>query len=144
MRYEAARAYLIETASMWRPGADAVLRARMLRAKTYVTQESARIAADLFALLRRPALHADRARRAAPRGHVRGYGAATPPCRSRSISSSTASRSARSTSRDARAPRLAQPPVSIAVTPSTRPSASSAPLSGRYPSVIGTASTTRR
>jgi alkylation response protein AidB-like acyl-CoA dehydrogenase len=50
MRYEAARAYLIETASMWRPGADAALRARMLRAKTHVVQESARIAADLFAL----------------------------------------------------------------------------------------------
>jgi alkylation response protein AidB-like acyl-CoA dehydrogenase len=50
MRYEAARAYLLDSASLWRPGGDEGLRARMLRAKTYVTQESARIAADLFAL----------------------------------------------------------------------------------------------
>jgi alkylation response protein AidB-like acyl-CoA dehydrogenase len=50
MRYEAARAYLLETASLWRPGAEPALRARMLRAKTYVAQESARIAADLFAI----------------------------------------------------------------------------------------------
>ena len=50
MRYEAARAYLLESASLWRPGGDDAIRARILRAKTYVTQESARIAADLFAL----------------------------------------------------------------------------------------------
>jgi alkylation response protein AidB-like acyl-CoA dehydrogenase len=50
MRYEAARAYLVETAAQWRPGADAPLRARMLRAKTHVTQEATRIAGDLFAL----------------------------------------------------------------------------------------------
>jgi alkylation response protein AidB-like acyl-CoA dehydrogenase len=50
MRHEAARAYLMESASMWRPCADAPLRARLLRTKTYVTQESARIASDLFAL----------------------------------------------------------------------------------------------
>jgi alkylation response protein AidB-like acyl-CoA dehydrogenase len=50
MRYEAARAYLLETASLWRPGGDEAHRARMLRGKTYVVQESARIAADLFAI----------------------------------------------------------------------------------------------
>jgi alkylation response protein AidB-like acyl-CoA dehydrogenase len=50
MRYEAARAYLHETAARWRPAADAPLRARMLRTKTHVTQEATRIAADLFAL----------------------------------------------------------------------------------------------
>ena len=50
MRYEAARAYLLDTAAGWRPGADAGGRARVIRAKTYVTQEATRIAADLFAL----------------------------------------------------------------------------------------------
>ncbi len=50
MRYEAARAYLLETAGRWRPGADAPRRARILRTKTHVTQEATRIAADLFAL----------------------------------------------------------------------------------------------
>jgi alkylation response protein AidB-like acyl-CoA dehydrogenase len=50
MRYEAARAYLLETASMYRPGCDAPTRARVLRTKTFVAQESARLCADLFAL----------------------------------------------------------------------------------------------
>ena len=50
MRYEAARAYLLESASKHRPGADADYRARVLRTKTFVTQESARLCADLFAL----------------------------------------------------------------------------------------------
>ena len=50
MRYEAARAYLLSVASQWRPGADAARVARVIRAKTYVTQEATRLAADLFAL----------------------------------------------------------------------------------------------
>jgi len=50
MRYEAARAYLLESAAQYRPGADAACRARVLRTKTYVTQEAARLCADLFAL----------------------------------------------------------------------------------------------
>ncbi len=50
MRYEAARAYLLEVASAWRPGAAPAQIARVVRAKTYVTQEATRLAADLFAL----------------------------------------------------------------------------------------------
>lgn len=50
MRYEAARAYLRETAAAWRPGASAAYRMRVTRAKTWVTQESTRLCADLFAL----------------------------------------------------------------------------------------------
>jgi alkylation response protein AidB-like acyl-CoA dehydrogenase len=50
MRYEAARAYLLDTAARCRPGPDPALRARILRTKTHVTQESTRICADLFAL----------------------------------------------------------------------------------------------
>ena len=50
MRYEAARAYLRETAAAWRPGADPAYRGRVTRAKTWVTQESTRICTDLFAL----------------------------------------------------------------------------------------------
>jgi len=50
MRYEAARAYLLDTASKHRPGADATYRARVLRTKTFVTQEATRLCADLFAL----------------------------------------------------------------------------------------------
>jgi alkylation response protein AidB-like acyl-CoA dehydrogenase len=50
MRYEASRAYLMETCAAWRPGAGAALRARVTRTKTYVTQEATRICADLFAL----------------------------------------------------------------------------------------------
>ena len=50
MRLEALQAYLYETAREWQPGAPPAYRARVLRAKTHVTQESARLAADLFAL----------------------------------------------------------------------------------------------
>ena len=50
MRYEAMRAYLLETADGWRPAAGPDYAARVVRAKTYVTQESTRLSADLFAL----------------------------------------------------------------------------------------------
>jgi alkylation response protein AidB-like acyl-CoA dehydrogenase len=50
MGYEAARAYLLDTAARWHPGTDAPLRARLLRTKTHVTEEATRIAAALFAL----------------------------------------------------------------------------------------------
>jgi alkylation response protein AidB-like acyl-CoA dehydrogenase len=50
MRYEALRAYLLETASAWRPAADAAYAARVLRTKTYVTSEATKLAAELFAL----------------------------------------------------------------------------------------------
>jgi alkylation response protein AidB-like acyl-CoA dehydrogenase len=50
MRYEAARAYLLDTAARHRPGADAAQRARVLRTKTFVSQEATRLCADLFAL----------------------------------------------------------------------------------------------
>ena len=50
MRLEALRAYLLETAAMWRPGAGAAFAARVLRTKTYVTQESTKLCAELFAL----------------------------------------------------------------------------------------------
>jgi alkylation response protein AidB-like acyl-CoA dehydrogenase len=50
MRYEAARAYLLETADDWRPAAGPAYAARVVRAKTHVTQESTRLCADLFAL----------------------------------------------------------------------------------------------
>ncbi len=50
MRYEALRAYLVETASGWRAAAGPEYAARVLRTKTYVTQESTRLCAELFAL----------------------------------------------------------------------------------------------
>ncbi len=50
MRYEAARAYLLETASSYRAGSNAAYRARVLRTKTYVVQEATRLCADMFAL----------------------------------------------------------------------------------------------
>jgi alkylation response protein AidB-like acyl-CoA dehydrogenase len=50
MRYEAARAYLLESAAKVRAGSDQATRARVLRTKTYVTQESTRLCADLYAL----------------------------------------------------------------------------------------------
>ncbi|MCK9521075.1 MAG: acyl-CoA/acyl-ACP dehydrogenase, partial [Dehalococcoidia bacterium] len=50
MRYEALRAYLLETADAWHPGAEPALRLRVLRTKTYVTQEATKLAAELFAL----------------------------------------------------------------------------------------------
>jgi alkylation response protein AidB-like acyl-CoA dehydrogenase len=50
MRYEASRAYLLESASKYRPGGDAAYRARVLRTKTFVTQEATRLCTELFAL----------------------------------------------------------------------------------------------
>ena len=50
MREEALRAYLHETARAWRPGAGPAYAARMLRTKTYVTQEATKLCAELFAL----------------------------------------------------------------------------------------------
>jgi alkylation response protein AidB-like acyl-CoA dehydrogenase len=50
MRYESLRAYLMETAAAWQPGASAAYVARVLRTKTYVTQEATRLCADLFSL----------------------------------------------------------------------------------------------
>ncbi|MEO6399004.1 MAG: acyl-CoA dehydrogenase family protein [Tepidiformaceae bacterium] len=50
MRYESLRAYLLETAARWRPGAGPEYAARVLRTKTYVSQESTRLCAELFAL----------------------------------------------------------------------------------------------
>jgi alkylation response protein AidB-like acyl-CoA dehydrogenase len=50
MRYESLRAYLLETAAGWRAGAGPEYGARVLRTKTFVTQESTKLAAELFAL----------------------------------------------------------------------------------------------
>jgi alkylation response protein AidB-like acyl-CoA dehydrogenase len=50
MRYEALRAYLLETADGWRASAGPEYAARVLRTKTYVTQESTALCASLFAL----------------------------------------------------------------------------------------------
>jgi alkylation response protein AidB-like acyl-CoA dehydrogenase len=50
MRYEASRAYLLDTASLFRAGGDVAYRARVLRTKTFVAQEATRLCADLFAL----------------------------------------------------------------------------------------------
>jgi alkylation response protein AidB-like acyl-CoA dehydrogenase len=50
MRVESLRAYLLETASQWRAGARPGYAARVLRTKTYVTQESTKLCAELFAL----------------------------------------------------------------------------------------------
>lgn len=50
MRYEAMRAYLHETADRFRPAAGAEFGARVLRTKTYVTQEATKLCAELFAL----------------------------------------------------------------------------------------------
>jgi isovaleryl-CoA dehydrogenase len=50
MRYEALRAYLHETATQWRPAAGPAYGARVLRTKTFVTEESAQLCASLFAL----------------------------------------------------------------------------------------------
>ena len=50
MREEALRAYLHETARGWRPAAGAAYAARVLRTKTYVTQEATKLCAELFAL----------------------------------------------------------------------------------------------
>jgi alkylation response protein AidB-like acyl-CoA dehydrogenase len=50
MRYEAMRAYLIETADAFRPAAGPAYAARVLRTKTYVSQEATKLCAELFAL----------------------------------------------------------------------------------------------
>lgn len=50
MRYEAMRAYLRETALGFRAGAGAAYAARVLRTKTYVTQEATKLCAELFSL----------------------------------------------------------------------------------------------
>ncbi len=50
MRYEAMRAYLLETASMWKAAAGPEYAKRVLRCKTYVTQEATKLCAELFAL----------------------------------------------------------------------------------------------
>ncbi len=50
MRYEALRAYLMETAGGFRASAGPQYAARVLRTKTYVTQEATRLCAELFAL----------------------------------------------------------------------------------------------
>ncbi len=50
MRHEAMSAYLHETAAAWRPAAGPAYAARVLRMKTYVTSESTKLCAELFAL----------------------------------------------------------------------------------------------
>ena len=50
MRYEAMRAYLLQTAAGFRAHAGAAYAARVLRTKTYVTQEATKCCAELFAL----------------------------------------------------------------------------------------------
>jgi alkylation response protein AidB-like acyl-CoA dehydrogenase len=50
MKYESLRAYLMETAGAFRPAAGAAYAARVLRTKTYVTQEATKLCAELFAL----------------------------------------------------------------------------------------------
>lgn len=50
MRYEALHAYLGETARDWRPSAGPSFAARVVRMKTYTSQESAALCASLFAL----------------------------------------------------------------------------------------------
>jgi len=50
MRYEAARAYLLETARGWEPGSSEAWRSRVVRTKSYVAQEMTRLCGELFAL----------------------------------------------------------------------------------------------
>ncbi len=50
MRYESLSAYLAQTAEQWRPAAGPAYAMRVLRTKTYVTQESTKLCAELFAL----------------------------------------------------------------------------------------------
>jgi isovaleryl-CoA dehydrogenase len=50
MRYEAMRAYLLETAAAFRAAGGPAFGARVLRTKTYVTQEATKLCAELFAL----------------------------------------------------------------------------------------------
>ena len=49
MRYEAARGYLLQVASEFRPGAGGAYAARVTRAKTYVAREMTKLSAELFA-----------------------------------------------------------------------------------------------
>jgi alkylation response protein AidB-like acyl-CoA dehydrogenase len=49
MRYEAARGYLLQVASEFRPAAGGPYAARVARAKTYVAREMTRLSAELFA-----------------------------------------------------------------------------------------------
>ncbi|MGH2607701.1 MAG: acyl-CoA dehydrogenase family protein [Tepidiformaceae bacterium] len=50
MRYEAMRAYLLESAEDFEAGAGPSYANRVLRTKTYVTQEATKLCAELFAL----------------------------------------------------------------------------------------------
>ncbi len=50
MRYEAMRAYLMETAGDFRAAGGPAYAARVLRTKTFVTQEATKLCAELFAL----------------------------------------------------------------------------------------------
>ena len=50
MRYEALKAYLLQTSRAWRPAAGSSYAAQVLRTKTYVSQESTKLCAELFAL----------------------------------------------------------------------------------------------
>ncbi len=50
MRYEALRAYLLQTAEQFRPAAGAAYAGRVLRTKTYVSQEATKLCAELFSL----------------------------------------------------------------------------------------------
>ncbi|MCK9496047.1 MAG: acyl-CoA/acyl-ACP dehydrogenase [Dehalococcoidia bacterium] len=50
MKYEALSAYLHETAAAWRPAAGPEYAGRVLRTKTYVSQEATKLCAELFAL----------------------------------------------------------------------------------------------
>jgi alkylation response protein AidB-like acyl-CoA dehydrogenase len=50
MRYEAMRAYLLQTAGSFRAAAGPDYAARVLRTKTYVTQEATKLCAELFSL----------------------------------------------------------------------------------------------
>lgn len=50
MRCEALQAYVLETAGEFRPAAGKAYAARVLRMKTYVTQEATKLCAEMFAL----------------------------------------------------------------------------------------------
>ncbi len=56
MRYEAMRAYLLETAERFRPAAGPEYAARVLRTKTYVAQESTKLADSFAGTALRPPL----------------------------------------------------------------------------------------
>ena len=50
MKYESLRAYLLETSEAFQPGPNPEYAARVLRTKTYVSQEATKLCAELFAL----------------------------------------------------------------------------------------------